>query len=265
MPEERMWNVIHYPYTEGSGNTYTENELERSANYDYELGIGGQSEFEQRKGKGKFQAESDWAKVTDEEELKKWRHRKGEGCESWLDQSKLDPNRTTCVLCDLPWAEDLKREWAFAAEHRPRSAGFRTPVNYRGRSSSKKDGQPSSVLPSTSANIAIRGGADAEPAYCTCSPSPSRRTNPSFAFASSPSAHRNAETNDPPSREAGPSQQYIRTTPTLVGLQPHATSPTSTSALQAISQQWKYCAAQLTAAAPRGSVQWWRLEATSWH
>ncbi|KAL5381063.1 hypothetical protein DPSP01_007322 [Paraphaeosphaeria sporulosa] len=42
-----------------------------------------------------------------------WRHRADEGCEGWIDPSKLDPSRETCAFCNLPFTEKAWRTWEY--------------------------------------------------------------------------------------------------------------------------------------------------------
>jgi hypothetical protein len=158
MPQERMWNVVRYPNSSTRENEYTECELDRSANYDYELGIGGHAQFARAPVKGRFQAGSDWQKEVDDAELEKWRHGKGKGCESWLNQTALDPERSTCTFCDLPWAEGMDREWGFAVQRRPRSTGVCTPMNFE-RSPPESGGRLSPLSSPTHAETKPKGGA----------------------------------------------------------------------------------------------------------
>jgi len=54
-------------------------------------------------------------KIEDEDdEWEMWRHKKGEGCEYWLNHSRLDENRDRCTFCDLPFVQSDWRKWEFS-------------------------------------------------------------------------------------------------------------------------------------------------------
>ncbi|KAL1606177.1 hypothetical protein SLS60_003578 [Paraconiothyrium brasiliense] len=55
----------------------------------------------------KSSAEQGWAM---------WRHRKNEGCESWIETSTFNPNRERCIFCGLPFAKVRWKEWEFHDE-----------------------------------------------------------------------------------------------------------------------------------------------------
>lgn len=150
MPERRIWNVVRYPHDEQSGEEYEASELERSANYDFELGMECQDAtsphaFSEGPAHGHHEV--------DDGEAEKWRHRKGEGCESWLDQATLDPSRPVCTFCHLPWAEDSSWEWQFEHEPRPRGLAGKSPANSQTRPSPKTPTQPAPFPSSMDTNF----------------------------------------------------------------------------------------------------------------
>jgi hypothetical protein len=48
--------------------------------------------------------------------LETHRHEKGLSCEFWLDQTLLDPNRTTCSFCRKPFAQSAEGKECAVAE-----------------------------------------------------------------------------------------------------------------------------------------------------
>ncbi|KAF2681509.1 hypothetical protein K458DRAFT_433665 [Lentithecium fluviatile CBS 122367] len=158
MPEDKMWNVVRYPHEENSEELYEECELDRSANYDFELGIGGQSPSKHPKHDDNDEKMGD----VDDAECEMWRHHKGEGCESWLNRSMLDPHRTTCTFCHLPWAEDPFKEWEFAEDRRPGEGNAGTPVDTSRRKAPVKIAH---IVPSrcpTDPDTTLRSGDDTD-------------------------------------------------------------------------------------------------------
>jgi hypothetical protein len=86
-----------------------------------------------------------------------WRHRKGEACEAWMTPSSLDPRRTTCIFCGLPFAEQAWKKWECDANdastsHPSSGDALRTPQKRQHEDAWGPDIGPS--------NPYLRGGAE---------------------------------------------------------------------------------------------------------
>jgi hypothetical protein len=161
MRDESIWNLIRLPSSE-----IEEDELTRSASFDYELGL----------GKTIAQQDAEEAKENTMREEKKYGHRKGEGCESWIPWTDLPFERTVCEFCQLPFTSGSPtvHEWSGYDSETPMSRTRRNSPKkvYGSGGSSDDDGDfsrgrtakraPPSDTPSVF-NPYMRGGAATAP------------------------------------------------------------------------------------------------------
>lgn len=222
MPEVQLWHVLNIPRRDDPAAYEAMSELDRSANWDYEVGLGTSQHSPTTAATDTKDNEGDY-------EWQMWRHHKGEGCESWVDELKLEKGRTSCTFCHLPFVHEGWHKRVFNGSDGSERRKTATPPPGRMYQPSVEDAQdesseevrgrmynatasrdPPSLSPK-SLNPRLRGGSASEdPDWHVCWANLSSKFTPLDAFLSPPLVALQARTRSPESSSKLDSQSRSR-------------------------------------------------------